>query len=322
MTPPCSPLSNCQPRTTSSNRRSASSPRKYFTRHKSRDSFSSSLSGGFRALIVDDNPINLTILERTLKRHFSHLVSPDIAVASSGNAALSRLSPTVASPREEILPTITSPPTPTLEASSSPFDLILLDIDMPDISGVQVAEQIRNVHNDQATAIVAVTTSTQPDQQRAYEMAGMDGVVGKPIDLDLLDTVVTKALLARRQGRPRTSSVPHLSKELVAKTLQKEYFERTAKKPDRMSCSSPIGSPGVDTMSRRSSFPLSLEELNQIQESAIFSASVEDDRSDNDDEIFVNLDEQFTKSLVLDDLRKTAIEEEIPYYTLQRVTDG
>jgi CheY-like chemotaxis protein len=270
---------------------------------------------------VDDNPINLSILERTLKRHFSHLVSPDIAVASSGNAALSRLSPTVASPREEVPPTITSPPSPTQEISSSPFDLILLDIDMPDISGVQVAEQIRNVHNDQATAIVAVTTSTKPDQQRAYEMAGMDGVVGKPIDLDLLDSVVTKALLARRKGRPRTSSVPPLSKALVAKTLQKEYFERRAKKSDRMASSSPIGSPGADTISRRSSFPLSLEELSLMQESAILSASAEEDHND-DDEIFVNLDEQLTKSLILDDLCKTAIEEEVPYYILQKITDG
>src|SRR5579859_1206083 len=176
ITPPCSPMSKCQPR---------AACRDSFTRHKSRDSFSSSLSGGFRTLIVDDNPINLNILERTLKRHFSHLVSPsDIVLASSGNAALSQLSSTAASPRDEAPPTITSPPAPTQDILTSPFDLILLDIDMPDISGVQVAEQIRNVHNDQATAIVAVTTSTQPDQKRVYEMAGMDGVVGKPIDLD------------------------------------------------------------------------------------------------------------------------------------------
>ena len=188
--------------------------------------------------------------------------------------------------------------------------------------------------------LLAVTVLTSLDEADIYDMGhyctirelvarrvkqaietGMDGVVGKPIDLDLLDSVVTKALLARRKGRPRTSSVPPLSKELVAKTLQKEYFERRARKSDRMASSSPIGSPGADTISRRSSFPLSLEELSLMQESAILSASAKEDPND-DDEIFVNLDEQLTKSLTLDDLCKTAIEEEIPYYILQKITDG
>src|SRR5208282_5892001 len=110
---------------------------------------------------------------------------------------------------EEKPPPFTSPPTPIQELAQNPFDLILLDIDMPDISGVQVAEQIRKVNNDQATAIVAVTTATQPEQQRAYEMVGMDGCVGKPIDLSVLDRVVTRALISRgARGRPRTSSGP------------------------------------------------------------------------------------------------------------------
>lgn len=310
-------MSKCQPKAASTDclLRLPSSPRKCFTRHKSRDSFSSSLSGGLRTLIVDDNPINLNILERTLKRHFSHLVSPsDIVLASSGNAALSQLSSTVASPRDDVPPTITSPPTPTQEISTSPFDLILLDIDMPDISGVQIAEQIRNVHNDQATAIVAVTTSTQPDQKRAYEMAGMDGVVGKPIDLDLLDSVVTKALLTRRKGRPRTSSVPPLSKELVAKIFQKASFDRRIQRQINFS---PSESPGAETLPRRSSFPLSLEEFSQMQEAAILSASADEDRLD--DEIFINLDEQLNKSLIFNDLQKLAIEEEIPHYTLHKI---
>jgi CheY-like chemotaxis protein len=268
MTPPCSPLSDYTlksdpPRISIDYTRP---PKQYFSRHKSRDSFSSSLCGGFRTLIVDDNPINLNILERTLKRHFSHLVSPNIALASSGNSALSQLSPPLSSPRDEF-PPISTPPSPIHELSQSPFDLILLDIDMPDISGIQVAEQIRNVHHDQATAIVAVTTSTHPEQQRTYEMVGMDGVVGKPIDLDLLDRVVTRALLSRRHHpRHRTSSVPPLSKEIVSKQLQRQFCERLGR--ERLSASSTdVSSCDNMAISRRSSFPLSLGEFHQIQES-------------------------------------------------------
>ena len=262
-------------------------PRPNKSRHKPQESFSSSLSGGFRTLIVDDNPVNLNILERTLRRHFSHLVSPHIVLANSGNAALCQLSPRTPSPEEEKPALFTSPPAQTQDPPQSPFDLILLDIDMPDISGVQVAEQIRRVHNDQATVIVAVTTSTEPEQQRAYEMAGMDGCVEKPIDLSVLDSVLTRALLSRRpRGRPHTSTVPPISKELVARALEGQAFERgLIEVKEKLSTStSGISCPPSlnfeDALSRRSSFPLSMGELTQRQES-VFTSTLESDYSND-----------------------------------------
>ena len=160
-----------------------------------------------RTLIVDDNPINLAILERTLRRYFSHLVAPEIAIARSGNEALCHVSKSDEFPSDA---------TTVHEVQGSPFDLILLDVDMPDMSGIQVAEQIRNVHRDRVTAIVAVTTSIEPEQRRTYERVGMDGVVAKPIDLAIFDQVVTRALLSRRDRtcRPRTSSLPPPPREL------------------------------------------------------------------------------------------------------------
>jgi hypothetical protein len=96
-------------------------------------------------------------------------------------------------------------------------------------------------------------------------MVGMDGVVGKPIDLDLLDRVVTRALLSRRhQSRPRTSSVPPLSKEIVSKHLQRQFLERLER--ERMSASLRLTSSDGMAISRRSSFPLSLGEFHHIQD--------------------------------------------------------
>src|SRR5271156_4450346 len=181
ITPPCSP-SHGRRQSIVVEDLSPSPVRASFS-PQTRESFSSALTGGFRTLIVDDNPINLGILQRTLRRHFAHLLSPEIAIANSGNSALSQLTPSTQSPREEVPCPFSSPPSPELEVVQNPFDLILLDIDMPDISGIQVAEQIRNVHHDHSTAIVAVTTSDQPHQRKTYEMVGMDGCVGKPIDL-------------------------------------------------------------------------------------------------------------------------------------------
>ena len=290
ITPPCSPVSEYPPRppsATSVEFLPLALPRPTKSQDQPRESFSSSLPGGYRTLIVDDNPVNLNILERTLRRHFSHLVSPNIALAGSGNAALCQLSPQTLSPGEEKPPLFTSPPTPIEELAQNPFDLILLDIDMPDISGVQVAEQIRKVNNDQATAIVAVTTATQPEQQRAYEMVGMDGCVGKPIDLSVLDRVVTRALISRgARGRPRTSSGPPLSKELVGRALEVKAFEsgliETQEKlsPSTSGISSPPSLNFEGALSRRSSFPLSMGELTHMQES-VSTSTLESDYSND-----------------------------------------
>ena len=274
MTPPCSPGSEYPPRPASV--MSLNIPGPTFIvppakvlRPRSRASFTSSssgLSGGMRTLIVDDNPINLAILERTLRRYFSHLVAPDIAIASSGTEALCHLSPRTLSPSDEYPPNLS----PTTELSQSPFDLILLDIDMPDISGIQVAEQIRNVHRDQATAIVAVTTSIESEQRRTYEKVGMDGVVAKPIDLTILDRVVTRALLSRRGVvcRPRTSSVPPLPRDLSLRTFL--LPELVGEKLENVSSSTPnttlLESPFDVPLCRRSSFPLSLEELHLMRD--------------------------------------------------------
>ena len=269
LTPPCSPGSEYPPRPASvmSLHIPAFVPEPKLVR--SRDSFtpsSAALAGGMRTLIVDDNPINLAILERTLRRYFSHLVAPEIAIATSGNAALGHLSPPLVSPSDEFPPNQNA----ISEQPQSPFDLILLDIDMPDISGIQVAEQIRNVHHDRTTAIVAVTTSIEPEQRRTYERVGMDGVVAKPLDLTILDRVVTRALLARRgvAFRPRTSSVPPPPRELSLRTfLQPELADQKLGKI----LSSPYGTSTPSShfglpLFRRSSFPLSLEELHLMQE--------------------------------------------------------
>ena len=264
------------------------SPRPKLSRHQYRESVSSCLSGGFRTLIVDDNPINVNILERTLKRHFTHLVSPDIAIAFSGNAALSQVSPQPTTPQDEKSRSFTCPPTPIHEGTENPFDLILLDVDMPDISGIEVAEQIRNIHNDQVTAIVAVTMSTKPEQQKKYEQVGIDGVVGKPIDLSVLDRVVTRALLSRRgRALARTSSDPPLPRGIIAQAIAEHTLLDISPISTLSASSLDISTLSPQSLespaSRRGSFQLSLEELEQLQETASFETN--DDSNNLEDRI-------------------------------------
>jgi PAS domain S-box-containing protein len=62
------------------------------------------------------------------------------------------------------------------------YDLILMDIQMPNMDGVQAARAIRALPGPAAqTPIIALTANVRPDQKSEYLAAGMNGVVAKPI---------------------------------------------------------------------------------------------------------------------------------------------
>ncbi len=67
-------------------------------------------------------------------------------------------------------------------AAHGGFDLILMDVQMPGIDGLEAARRIRALGGDLANIpIVALTANVLSHQRQAYLEAGMDGVVGKPI---------------------------------------------------------------------------------------------------------------------------------------------
>jgi len=62
------------------------------------------------------------------------------------------------------------------------FDLILMDVQMPGIDGLEAARRIRNLPGPAArTPIIALTANVMSHQRAAYLAAGMDGVAAKPI---------------------------------------------------------------------------------------------------------------------------------------------
>jgi signal transduction histidine kinase/DNA-binding NarL/FixJ family response regulator len=71
------------------------------------------------------------------------------------------------------------------------FDLILLDVHLPGMSGVQLCQQIRgNDGLNRQTRILALTASVQPALVSGYLDAGMDGVLAKPLKLENLRQVL------------------------------------------------------------------------------------------------------------------------------------
>jgi signal transduction histidine kinase/HPt (histidine-containing phosphotransfer) domain-containing protein len=73
------------------------------------------------------------------------------------------------------------------QCSVQPFDLILLDVHLPGISGVEVCKLIRSTAGpNRHSRIFALTASVQPALVRGYLDAGMDGILAKPLKLEAL----------------------------------------------------------------------------------------------------------------------------------------
>ncbi len=72
--------------------------------------------------------------------------------------------------------------------------VILLDINMPVMDGVQFCVAFDTGHGRHDTAIVVMTASR--DAARYREQCGADDVLGKPFDLDVLYAIVERHLLA------------------------------------------------------------------------------------------------------------------------------
>ena len=115
---------------------------------------------GQSVLVVDDNVINREVLAELLRR-LGHV--PTVAV--DGPSAL------------EV-------------AMVKPFDLLLLDISMPEVDGTDVARLLREQDGpNQKTKIIAQTAHASPEDHDAFAEAGIDGVLIKPITMDQLQAV-------------------------------------------------------------------------------------------------------------------------------------
>jgi two-component system cell cycle response regulator DivK len=76
-------------------------------------------------------------------------------------------------------------------------DMILMDINMPEVDGYTLTAQIRNLSGFESIPIVALTANVmRGDRERSLE-AGCDGYIQKPIDIDLLPQQVERYLRKR-----------------------------------------------------------------------------------------------------------------------------
>jgi CheY-like chemotaxis protein len=88
-------------------------------------------------------------------------------------------------------------------AAGSPFDLILMDVQMPLMDGLEAARRIRAAESkagDKPVALLALTANAYAEDRDACIAAGMDDLLVKPLDRErlreALDTVARRAPLA------------------------------------------------------------------------------------------------------------------------------
>ncbi|HEY0436717.1 MAG TPA: PAS domain S-box protein [Phenylobacterium sp.] len=112
---------------------------------------------GLRVLVVEDNATNRMIATKLLES-----LGASVATAADGHLGVEA-------------------------AAKGGFHLILMDVQMPGIDGLEAARRIRALGGAAAeTPIVALAANVLAHQRRAYLDAGMDGVVGKPISPGIL----------------------------------------------------------------------------------------------------------------------------------------
>ncbi|MCP4822151.1 MAG: response regulator, partial [Shimia sp.] len=113
---------------------------------------------GARVLVADDSPVNRLVLGKLLNG-----LQAEVVMAENGRQALEY-------------------------ASEGGFDWLLIDINMPDLTGDQVVRALREsgVLNKLANPCraVAVTANVFPEQVAGYLEAGFDACLGKPLRRD------------------------------------------------------------------------------------------------------------------------------------------
>ena len=95
-----------------------------------------------------------------------------------------------------------------LAAADPPFDLVVLDLMLPGMSGYAVCESLRNAGNDVPVVMLTARTLVE-DRIRGFD-AGTDVYLQKPFDLDELISIVRNLLARRSRGpRPEPAAVAH-----------------------------------------------------------------------------------------------------------------
>ena len=79
-------------------------------------------------------------------------------------------------------------------ARAERFDLILVDINLPEVDGYEVTARLRDLNTVEDVPIIAITANVMKGDREKTLAAGCSGYIQKPIDVDLLPMQVAAFL--------------------------------------------------------------------------------------------------------------------------------
>jgi len=120
-----------------------------------------------KILVAEDNAINRKVVIQILKRLG---YAPE--VVENGRQCLDRL-------------------------ASEPFDIILMDIQMPEMDGYEATAALRS--RGDTTWITALTADAMPEDPMRCRIAGMNDYLSKPIRSDTLSAALERCAIARKK---------------------------------------------------------------------------------------------------------------------------
>ncbi|TAN51330.1 MAG: transporter substrate-binding domain-containing protein [Methylococcaceae bacterium] len=119
---------------------------------------------GRTVLLVDDNPVNLLVAEKLLKN-----LALEVRTAGNGLEALAAL-------------------------NEGGYDLVLMDVQMPEMDGMEATRRIRGDQRWRDLPVIAMTAHALPDEVTACLAQGMNDHIAKPIRADGLRQMLYKWL--------------------------------------------------------------------------------------------------------------------------------
>jgi PAS domain S-box-containing protein len=125
----------------------------------------------YRLLLAEDNPVNQMAAAEYLRSE-----GHEVEVASNGVEALKLL-------------------------EQDGFDAILMDVQMPEMDGIECARRIRagNTNSESDIPIIALTAYAMGEEVEKFKAAGMDGHISKPMMLNELQETIRRTVTARNK---------------------------------------------------------------------------------------------------------------------------
>ncbi|HEY6897202.1 MAG TPA: PAS domain S-box protein, partial [Rhodocyclaceae bacterium] len=118
--------------------------------------------GGKRILVADDHPFNLQVVSELLED-----VGVIVCVANNGKEAIDLL-------------------------RSERFDCVLMDVQMPEMDGIETTRRVRAQPHSAATPVIAITANALDQDREICLAAGMDDFLSKPIQPEMLYATVAR----------------------------------------------------------------------------------------------------------------------------------